>query len=610
MHSIASRIGSFLTVVSSKSDIQGTSSGAHPAQTRNPAHAGGMPPAQRHAVPEVGRPPIQGSSSKMLGMSDAKGRLVVVSNRLINPKQPAAGGLAVALGEMMYNTNGLWFGWSGKTTEEPGPNSVRTESLGLTTLAQVDLSKQHHDNYYAGFSNSVLWPVFHQAAKNADWNPAYFKGYKQVNKILAAQLAPMLKDDDVLWIHDYHLIPFAQELRALGCKQRMGFFNHIPMPPPDDIKKIPQHKELMEALFSYDLVGMQSVRDVKNFRQYVEMEGGGQRHEGALVEAFGKKTSVQDFPIGIDVERLKALAPSSDPTSIAVLNEVRSESGKGRTLMVGVDRLDYSKGILIRLEAFREYLASHREMRGKITFVQIAAPTRKIVPAYVALGEQVRELVDGINKDFETATWKPVIYFNKSVNRYALPEIYRRSRVGVVTPKIDGMNLVAKEYIAAQAPENPGVLVLSTGAGAAPQLGESLLVEPENCKALVKAYETALAMPLDERQKRHAALMNNVITQDLRWWHEGFRKTLSSVPISSAPSTQRAVTENASTASRDRDDSASSQAISLDRRESKAHRMMGKLAALISQCWKAPRRSTKKTGSTMALATRASAQYR
>ena len=410
----------------------------------------------------------------------------------------------------------------------------------------------------------------------------------------------MLKDDDVLWIHDYHLIPFAQELRALGCKQRMGFFNHIPMPSPDQIKKIPQHKELMEALFSYDLVGMQSVRDVENLHRYME-EGVGQRLEGALVDAFGKKTRLQDFPIGIDVESFKAkaeakaLAPSSD--SDAILNEVRSESGKGRTLMVGVDRLDYSKGVLTRLEAFREYLGKHSEMRGKVTLVQIAAPTRQTVKAYRDLSKQAKKLVDDINKDFETDTWKPVMYFNESVNRDALPEIYGRSRVGVVTPKIDGMNLVAKEYVVAQEPKDPGVLGLSTGAGAAYQLRESLQVEPENRKALVEAYETALTMKLDERQKRHAESRRIVENKDLKWWHKDFRKTLSSVqtfslappkdsaamtkayeraltmplddqrrravlmsnvPPSSAPDAQREVTEKASTASRDRDDGTAS----------------------------------------------------
>lgn len=549
MSSIAPRINSFSPAISSESNTQETSPSAHPAQTTspeanplqtpNPAHAGGMPPGQRP------------------GRSEARARrLVLASNRLPDPNNPAAGGLAVALGEMMYKTKGLWIGCSGKTTDEPSPKSVRTVQYGDTTLVQVDLSQQHHDNYYAGFSNSVLWPVFHNKAKHAVLNPAYFEDYKQVNKILASHLAPMLKDDDILWIHDYHLIPLAQELRALNCKQRMGFFNHIPMPSPDDFKKIPQHRELMEALFSYDLVAMQSPRDVKNLTQYVEEEGVGQRLEGARVDAFGKTTCVRDFPIGIDVEKFKALAPSSD--SDAILNEVRSESGKGRKLMVGVDRLDYSKGVPTRLKAFRDLLKSHPEMLNTVTFVQVAAPTRGIVPAYAKLSDKTRKLVDDINKEFGTDTWKPVMYFNESVNRNALPEIYRLSRVGVVTPKADGMNLVAKEYIAAQAPEDPGVLVLSTGAGAASQLRETILVPPKNHTALTEALYRGVNMPLEERQTIHTPLMNTVTNKDLNWWRESFLKELSSVPSSSAPDAQRKVTEKAFTPSSDRDDGAPS----------------------------------------------------
>lgn len=461
-------------------------------------------------------------------MSDEHERLVVVSNRVINPEKPAAGGLAVALGEMMYNTDGLWFGWSGKTTDEPDPKSIKTEPFGRTTLATVDLSQRHHDDYYAGFSNSVLWPIFHQKGKWAELKPEYFNAYVHVNKMLASQLAPMLQDNDVVWIHDYHLIPFAQELRALGCKQRIGFFNHIPLPPPDAIKQIPWHGQLMEALFSYDLVGMQSAKDVENLRQYVEMEGVGQRQDNSHIDAFGKKTSVQAFPIGIDTESLMSLVPSST-SSQAIMDEVRNESSK-RLLMVGVDRLDYSKGVPKRLKAFRELLLMYPEMKENVTFVQIAAPTRQGVFAYDQLSRKTSGLVNKINAQFGTDTWKPVLYFNTSVERNSLVELYRLSRVGVVTPKADGMNLVAKEYVAAQTPEDPGVLVLSTEAGAASQLRESLLVEPKDSLGIAKAYKRGLTMSQEERKKRHGALLNNVKTETLGQWREHYLKRLSSVP--------------------------------------------------------------------------------
>jgi len=452
-------------------------------------------------------------------------RLVVVSNRVVDPDKPAAGGLAVALGEMMHDSAALWFGWSNKTTSDSAPAMVKTQPFGRTTLAQVDLSQEHHDGYYAGFSNSVLWPVFHDKVKWVDLNPAHFKAYKEVNRMMASQLAPMLKDNDVLWIHDYHLIPFAQELRKLGCKQRMGFFNHIPLPSPEVIKQIPQHRELMEALMSYDLIGMQSPKDVENLRLYAETEDVGRLvDEGPELDAFGKRAVVQAFPIGIDVENLKELVPGEG--SKKVLDEVRAEAGK-RMLMVGVDRLDYTKDVPGRLKAFRKLLEDQPHLRNRVTMVQIAAPTRGAVPAYARLSRKTKKLVDEINAQFGTGEWQPVMYKNEPVDRSALPEIYRLSQVGVVTPVADGMNLVAKEYIAAQHPENPGVLVLSTGAGAAAQLSQSILVPPKDKGAMAKAYARALTMPLDERQRRHAELFENVEQQDLPWWRQNYLAALA-----------------------------------------------------------------------------------
>ncbi|MPW11757.1 trehalose-6-phosphate synthase [Paraburkholderia sp. CNPSo 3155] len=464
------------------------------------------------------------SISDASALSSSDRRLVVVSNRLIDPNKPAAGGLAVALGEMMHNTDGLWFGWSGKTTDASQVSSVRTESFGRTTLAQIDLSKKLHHGYYEGFSNSVLWPVFHEKLKFADLNPEYFKDYETVNNLLASKLGPMLRENDIVWVHDYHLIPFAQQLRAHGCQHRIGFFNHIPLPPPDVIKQIPEHRKLMEGLMSYDLVGMQRPEDVENFRSYAEKEGLVQRLNERDSGAFRRKPSIQAFPIGIDVESLRALQPSSE--SEAILDDIRNESGR-RKLMVGVDRLDYSKGIPKRLMAFRELLETRPDLRNNVTLVQIAAPTRQTVPAYAKLSDKTRKLVDEINDQFGAIDWKPVMYFNESVDRNALPEIYRMSRVGVVTPVADGMNLVAKEYIAAQNPENPGVLVLSTGAGSASQLSDSLLVPPKDRTAIAKAYVRALEMPRYQRQDRHVKLMRNVKTEDLRWWRETYLNALS-----------------------------------------------------------------------------------
>ncbi|PYE78891.1 trehalose 6-phosphate synthase [Xylophilus ampelinus] len=495
-------------------------------------------------------------------------RIVVVSNRLPDPAKPAAGGLAVALGEMSQEAKVLWFGWSGQTHDEPSP-CVRSQQFGRTTFAQIDLSRWQHDNYYAGFANSVLWPVFHEKMEYADPKPEFSQAYEQVNKMFAAQLAPLLKNDDVLWIHDYHLIPLAEELRALGCRQRMGFFNHIPLPPPAVIKEIPRHQQLMKSLFSYDLVGMQSEKDVQNLRQYVTAESVGDAIEGpcaesfsrsspsrymavqsldtapdgSQVKSFGRSTSFKEFPIGIDVGKLNALVPT--PKSKEVLDKVRSEAGR-RRLMIGVDRLDYSKGIPTRLEAFSELLDKNPQMRGEVTFVQVAAPTRDSVEAYRDLSKKTRALVDRINSEFGTDTWQPVLYFNHSVEREALPEIYRMGPVGVVTPSADGMNLVAKEYVAAQPPENPGVLVLSERAGAASQLSASVMVQPHDRHAIANAYKRALTMPLDERQRRHSMLLKNVATEDLAWWRQRYLDALQSLPASSDEWSEKAAASAAS----------------------------------------------------------------
>ncbi|HET9642391.1 MAG TPA: trehalose-6-phosphate synthase [Burkholderiaceae bacterium] len=449
---------------------------------------------------------------------------------MLDPHNPKAGGLAVALGDMMHGREGLWLGWSGEEVPE-GSRKITTAPFGRTTLVKVDFTEKERKHYYTGFSNSVLWPVFHEEIQFADLaNPEYFPAYEHVNKLLAAELVRHLQDDDMLWIHDYHLIPLAKELRALGCSQRIGFFNHIPLPPPDVVRTIPRHRQLMESLFSYDLIGMQTARNVKNLHRYIEEEdeGIGQTGEGTLIAGFGKASSATHFPIGIDVASFRALVPSE--RSEAFLNLMREEAGRQRILMVGVDRLDYSKGVPERLAALRQFLRDHLEMHGRVTFVQVSAPSRPKVAAYVELSLKTKHLVDEINREFETETWKPVIYINEPVERAALPEAFRLSRVGVVTPIADGMNLVAKEYVAAQSPEDPGVLVLSTAAGAAAQMQASLLVNVQNRDEIVAAYESALDMPLQERQERHAHLMSNVQTEDFGWWQRSYLAALDEVP--------------------------------------------------------------------------------
>jgi trehalose 6-phosphate synthase len=452
-------------------------------------------------------------------------RLVVASNRVIDPGKPAAGGLAIALGDMMKRTDGLWFGWSGDVHAGPdaGPVPIREQAYGRTTLAQVDLSQADHDDFYAGFVNALLWPVFHDQVTQvtqvtqADFNEKFFSRYEQVNKRFAAMLAPLLKDDDDVWVQDYPLMLLGEELRRLGCRQRIGFFNHIPFPTPEALRRIPQHERLVRALFSYDLIGMQAQRDLDKFHDYVANEADGRWTDAQHMRAFGHTVRVQHFPIGIDAAQFTAQRPG--PAADAVLAKVRAESGR-RTLMVAADRLDYTKGLPERLEAFRLMLESYPKCHRQVTLVQIAAPSRECVKAYEAIRDKVKDRVDKINAKYGDDDWTPVLHIDEKVERAALPEIFSLGRVGLVTSVADGMNLVAKEYVAAQDPRSPGVLELSTAAGASEQLTQALMLDPENPAEMAEMFHRGLCMPLKERRARHDALWQNVQEQDLDWWHD------------------------------------------------------------------------------------------
>lgn len=452
------------------------------------------------------------------------GRLVVVSNRIADPRKTAAGGLAVALAEVLNNTGGLWFGWSGKIVDHSEDDDVHIQQAGPVKLAMVDLSKVDHDAFYLGYSNGVLWPVFHYRVDLADFDAGYIAGYRRVNQLFARKLLPLLREDDILWVHDYHLIPLAAELRALGCKQRIGFFLHIPLPPPLMLAAIPGHDWLVRALFAYDLVGFQSQSDLDHFARYAETEAHAQRLEDHRWRAFGRTVQAGAFPIGIDVEEFNALA--NGPEAREMYERMKREYYR-RKLLVGVDRLDYSKGLPQRMRAFREFLQKNPDLRSSATLIQIASPSRENVEAYTDILHELESLCGSINGNFGELDWMPVRYIHRTVPRARLPGLYRASRVALVTPLRDGMNLVAKEFLAAQDPEDPGVLVLSRFAGAAEQLKEALLVNPYDTEGTAAAILLALQMPLEERQQRHEALMRTVRQYDVHWWCDTFLAALN-----------------------------------------------------------------------------------
>jgi trehalose 6-phosphate synthase len=452
------------------------------------------------------------------------GRLVVVSNRVADPRKPGAGGLAVALGEALATSGGLWFGWSGKTVDSSSGNHVHTFKAGDVTLATIDLSQADHHAYYLGYSNGVLWPVFHYRLDLADFDAGDIEGYRRVNRLMAHKLMPLLRPDDVIWVHDYHLIPLAAELRAMGSGHKIGFFLHIPLPPRTMLAAIPQHGWLIRSLLAYDVVGFQSRTDRDHFIDYVEHEAGGQRQDEDRLHAFGRTVRARAVPIGIDVEEFESLGRGAEARDL--YTDMREQYAR-RRLLVGVDRLDYSKGLPQRIRAFQRLLENYPENRGSATLIQVAAPSREDVEAYMTIRHELESLCGAINGDFGDLEWMPVRFIRRTVARRRLPGLYKASAVGLVTPLRDGMNLVAKEYVASQDPADPGVLVLSRFAGAAEQLVDALLVNPYDTLGMADAIQQALRMPQEERVIRHTRMMATIRKYDVHWWARDFLASLT-----------------------------------------------------------------------------------
>ena len=457
-------------------------------------------------------------------------RLVAASNR-VGPVRgaAAAGGLAVGLVEALRERGGLWFGWSGRTAAPGGvqPHKERVEGL---TLATLDLTQQELDGYYNGFCNNCLWPLLHFRIDLTKYEPAQLETYRRVNRRFAQALSKLLRPDDLLWVHDFHLIPLAEELRKLGCRQRMGFFLHTPFPPTEILSTLPAHESLMRALFAHDLAGFQTTDDLERFREHIRRTARGTTRPGA-VSAFGRELRIGAFPIGIDVDqfhRFAFTAPGSRE-----FNRMRQVLGE-RDQFIGVDRLDYSKGLLRRLDAFGRYLQRHPEAHGQVIFLQVAPVSRGGLESYRQFRQELELEAAGINGEFARFDWTPVHYLNRALPRRTLAGLYRASRVGVVTPMRDGMNLVAKEYVAAQDPADPGALVLSRFAGAAQQMDAALLVNPYDGDEIAQALHAAREMPLAERRQRHRALMQRLRRHDMNRWRTEFVSALADAPPWSA----------------------------------------------------------------------------
>lgn len=450
-------------------------------------------------------------------------RLVGVSNRTA-AGGPKAGGLAVALWDALVDRKGLWFGWSGEV-EEVARRGVELFEEDGVEFAVTNLTEDENNGYYLGYANRALWPVLHYRVDLANFDEEQYACYRDVNRRFSKLLFPRLHKDDLVWIHDYHFFPMAQDLRDLGWAGRTGFFLHVPFPPPEIFKSIPDHRALAQGLCANDVIGFQTVSDRDNFMKYAVSELKASQTSVEGINVNGRDIVVRAYPIGIDAEEFARLAESEAAQRAKA--QIEPFVTGDRALILGVDRMDYSKGIPNRFQAVGRLLDNAPEMHGKIAYTQIAPPSRTKVEEYAELRVELDALAGQINGDYGDLDWIPIRYLARSYQRDQLAGLYRLARVILVTPLHDGMNLVAKEYIAAQDAEDPGVLILSQFAGAAEQLKDgALLVNPHDIASMADAIREALSMPLNERRKRHAILHDVVHGQNISWWREAFMADL------------------------------------------------------------------------------------
>jgi trehalose 6-phosphate synthase/phosphatase len=475
-------------------------------------------------------------------------QLTVVSNRLpfvlsraedgTWAVEPGSGGLVSALRPVLRNRGGRWIGWSGVTDEErPDPATFR-DSLGDYgyQLVPVPLTAAERDEFYYGFSNEVIWPLFHDMLSLCRFKPSYWVAYETVNRRFAEVAAQHAHHDDFLWVHDYHLITVARELRELGVRSRIAFFLHIPFPPLDLFLTLPWRYQLLRAMLEYDLIGLQTVRDRRNFLQCVRLMLGDAEIAGRgdvrTVAVEGREIRVGSFPISIDVKDIERRAAE---TEVVDITRTLKAAQPGRKIVLGVDRLDYTKGIPQKLEAFRSLLQRFPEWHRRVTLFQVLVPSREDIPGYHDQKTQIERLVGEINGQFTRSGWVPIHYLYRSLEPAPLLAYYRAADVALVTPLKDGMNLVAKEYCAARTDE-AGVLLLSEFAGAAAQLQRgAFLVNPFDTDGVADALARALALPPEVQTTRMRRLRRTIREHDIYRWLDEFLAAAISKELADFP---------------------------------------------------------------------------
>jgi trehalose 6-phosphate synthase len=454
--------------------------------------------------------------------------IVVVSNRVarMEADEPIAGGLASALLPVVRNSGAIWVGSSGKVRDASGKDSfAEIEALGTGALATVDLPEAHYRGYYEGFANSALWPALHSRADLIRVTVADYQSYREVNAFMARALLRFNRPDATFWVQDYHFLTLGSELRKLGIGQPIGFFLHTPWPARTTMHGVPHHRDLVLAMLAYDLIGFQTHEDRQNFKDYLKYELGLGVANDTVVSNHGR-SRLATFPIGINVDEFAARAAKAAVRPDVARLRASLQASK---LVLGVDRLDYSKGIANRIRALDRLLLVEPALKRRVSLLQIAVPSRGQIEAYRQLKTELATLVGEVNGRHADVDWMPIRYLNKGFAQSTLAGFYRTAQVGLVTPLQDGMNLVAKEYVAAQNPSDPGVLVLSEFAGAARELDAAVLVNPHDIDGMAQKISMALGMPVEERRERWLAMIAKLKATSVQTWFSDFIRALGEV---------------------------------------------------------------------------------
>lgn len=454
-------------------------------------------------------------------------KLIILSNRVCIPngQKPAAGGLAVAIQDALNDIGGIWLGWNGMKVdhlEGLSFNVLRKDNIQYITCP---LTQTQYSNYYAGFANNTLWPAMHYRSDLIEYNAEEYAGYQQVNYLFAKKILEIAEPEDTIWIHDYHFLSVAKYCRELGMQNKIGFFLHIPFAPLFIWQKISCAQQLITDLCQYDVVGLQTEKDQKVCMQVCSSLLKAQKIRQTVLSYHQRLTLIKCYPIGVNPNAIQKVAQQFIDVQDFLTRPIELSSSK---TIIGVDRIDYSKGLLERFLSYAEFLEKFPEYKQHIRHLQIACPCRLEVATYQRLFERFKIKIEMINQEFGQKNWKPIECIYEAIKHHHLMQIYRQADVCWISSIRDGMNLVAKEYIAAQNPFNPGVLILSKYAGAAEHMTEALLVDPTNKTAMVKTLKTALDMPQQERISRYKQLMKGLKDFDINDWRNAFLNDLQS----------------------------------------------------------------------------------